>query len=237
MKLTEQQMYDYMFCPAKYDLKYNKLINIEEQKTLNHLLNKVAKYFYVNLMNEKVLSLNALQKKWDSICETNTDYINNKKSLDGLFLIKKMYEWAKQNQIYILDVDTKYNIVIGDIELIGNMNPIMITKNKKFELIDTDFGTKIKDQIDVDMKLKYSIDSYSFKKLNDQEIDGVRIHNVKTNTDLFTKKSEPDYRRMKSTIKGVAEGIRNNIYYPREQVLCTNCTARDYCKYWYSKIN
>lgn len=233
MKLTEQQLFDYIYCPAKFDMKYIKNIDLKDPVTMSNMLKIVSKYFYANLLNGKICTVNDLKAKWDSVCKANASYFeNNKKVLEGMGLIINMINWASRNEIVLLDIDTKYNIVIDDIEFEGNMNPILASNNNKTEILISDFSSKMPDQIVIDMNLKNTIDAYAYKTLFNKDIDCIRVHNMKNNTDFITMRNKDDYNRLVSTIKGVAAGIKNNVYYPREQILCTSCNARQYCKYW-----
>ena len=49
MRITEQQLFDYIECPAKYHIKYNMKIDIPEEVHLSKLLNSVSNFFYLNL--------------------------------------------------------------------------------------------------------------------------------------------------------------------------------------------
>lgn len=231
MKLTEQQFFDYITCPAKYDLKYNKNIDIQEQLSNPRLLNKVAKYFYVNLFNGKLPSQQELKNKWDSICKTHLNVITPKSNLEGWGLIINLLNWASRNKITVLDVNTQYSIVFQDVELIGQTEPIIAT-TKGFELLVSDFHNKLPDTTEIDMKLKHTLDAYAFKKMFNKELNGVHIRMFKLDKDLYTYRSQPDFDRLESSVIGVAKGIAAEAFYPRENPLCSSCTARQYCKYW-----
>jgi hypothetical protein len=231
MKMTEQQMFDYMFCPAKFEMRHIRGIDIPEPVTMQRLLNKVAKYFYMNLFNGKVCTMNEIKGKWDSICTAYPDYIDQKKALLGWGLIINLLKWASGNEISILDIDTNYNIVVDGVELVGCMEPILFTNNK-MELLVSNFGDKLPDQTELDMKLKYTLDCLAFKTTHNRELHGIKIRCVKHDKDMTTTRIEPDYNRLRTTIKSIGKSIHNNIYYPRENNLCGACNAREYCKYW-----
>lgn len=234
MKLTEQQFFDYMYCPAKFHMKYVGGIDLPEQPTMNTLLNKISKFFYVNLLDKKICSVNELKTKWDSICKSHPTYFENgKKVLEGMGLIINMVNWASREQIVILDIDTRYHIMIDGVELEGNMNPLLAAPGNKTQLLISDFSQKNPDQIQLDMQMKYTIDCMGYKRMYNKDLNGVRVHNMKANTDMFTIRDTDDYNRLLTAIKGVANGIEHEAFYPREQVLCTSCNARDYCKYWH----
>lgn len=236
MVINEQQLFDYITCPAMYDVKHNKHIQIGETVSTAKLLNKVAKYFYVNLLNGKVPSSNDLKKKWDSVCNQYIDYVDSKKSLEGMGLIMKLLQWAGSEEIIVVDIDSPYRLMfksnIGPIELIGDMGAILSLPNNKYELLITDFSNKIPDQTIVDMKLKYTLDSYAFQGVYNRQVDGIRVRNVKNAKDFLTFRSQDDYRRLEQTVANVATCISQNLYYPRESIMCASCNAKEYCKVW-----
>lgn len=232
MQVTEQQIFDYIFCPTKYDIKYNRQIPIQDPISLPRLLRKVSKFFYLQLVNGKVPSINELKNKWDSVCKANSDFIDSKKNIAGWGLIIQLVDWARKEQIMVVDVDTQFKLISGPVEVTGQMETILIRKDRKSELLITNFADKIPDQIEMDMKLKHSLDAAAFKTITGNHLDGIRIRSVKHDKDILTTRSDPDFLRLDSTIQSVAKGIKNNIYYPREQNLCSSCTAKQYCRFW-----
>jgi hypothetical protein len=232
-KMTEQQMFDYMYCPAKFEIKHVKGIDIGEPVTIPKLLNKVSKYFYVNLLDKKIATVNELKAKWDRICYENQGVVDTKKNLVGMGMIINLINWASRERIVILDVDTKYNIVIDDIQLVGCTDPLLAGPNGRTELLVTNFSDRLPEQMLIDMKLKHTLDTYAYQEVFGKELSGIRIHSVKANVDLFSRRSEPDFERLKTTIKSVAKGIQEEIFYPREDHMCGTCAALGYCRYWH----
>lgn len=235
MQITEQQIFDYIFCPTKYDIKYNRGIPIQDPISMPRLLRKVSKFFYLQLVNGKVPSLNELKGKWDNVCKANSDFIDSKKNIAGWGLIIQLVEWARREQIMVVDVDTPFKLISGPVEVTGQIETVLIRKDRKSELLITNFADKIPDQIEMDMKLKHTLDAAAFKSITGQPLDGIRIRSVKTDKDILTTRSEPDFLRLDTTIQNVARAIKNDIYYPREQVLCSSCSARQYCRFWNKK--
>jgi hypothetical protein len=228
-------MFDYIFCPAKYNMKYCLGYSVADPISLPRLLSKVSKYFYFNLLNGKVCSLNDLKSKWDSICKQYPDFLDAKKNLAGYGLIVNLIRWASDEQIIVGDVDENYKLFLDGVEFTGSIDTILIRKDKKIELLYTHFSDKDPDQFDVETKLKYTLDSAAFLSMHGRPVDGIRIHCTKSCRDYMTYRTDPDYNRLKTTINSVATGIENKIFYPRESPLCASCTGKEYCKYWNGK--
>jgi hypothetical protein len=232
IKLIEQQLFDYMFCPAKYEMRYVKGIDLSDPISLPRLLNKVAKFFLFNLLNGKVCSINELKSKWDSISKQYPDFIDSKKNVAGWGLIINLVQWAARNQINVVDVDTAYQAIIGDAEIKGCMAPIIMSEGTIQQLV-LNFNDKVPDQADIDMKSKYTLDVMAFNKMFNRELDGIRIHTVKSDKDIYTRRIDPDFKSLEADITGVINGIKNDVFYRRTTSLCNNCTGRPYCRYWF----
>lgn len=233
MKLTEQQLFDYIHCPAKYHIKYVMKIDIAEPISVNKLLNTMARYFYLQLFNGKVPTFDELRKKWDSLCDTYSHYMDNKKVLAGWGQVVKFAQWAEREKIIVGDVEAKYMFPVDTVQFYGNIDTILVKPNKDIDLLTTSFSERNIDKTDIDMKLKHTMEYVGFKALYGVEPNGIKIHSVKYDQDLFTNRTEPDIIRLRDTIKNVSKSIEQGIYYPRESSFCSSCTARQYCKYWH----
>lgn len=234
MKITEQQLFDYLYCPLKYYLKYELKIIKQEDITTNKLLNQVTRYFYTSVANGKLPTLKQMQSKLDALCEANKDIINSKKAVELWGQVYNFYNWACDNKISVIDTDTKYVLPLGEHLLEGTINPINVTPNRKLETLTINFSNRIPDQIEIDTKLKHTIDIMAFNSSNKElEISAARIHLLKQNKDLYATRNINDFKRLESTVSNVAKSIQNKLYYPRETHMCTSCNYRNYCRAWH----
>lgn len=228
--MTEVEFFDYIKCPVFYDAVHKKQLPFVFQPTMNELLNRVALRFFLNLMDGKIMKMSQIKKAWDTICDEN-QFITEKKCLEGISLLSKMYLWAENEQLRILDVHTPYVLKFEGIEFSGEIETIAINNKDNPELLHLDFSQKYPDQSMMDMKLKHTFDSLAFKNSYKQDI-GVRIHNVKNGKDFFTYRSSLDFKRGIDSIKSVYNAIKNNIYYPRENAFCASCEMKVFCRQW-----
>lgn len=239
IKLTEQQIVDYLYCPAKYDMKYNKGMDFPDYVNLKMAVMIVAKYFCTHLMNNKILTPGELKKKWDIVCNQYIDFFkaDPKRSLMGMSYLTAMYEYFKQNKINVIDVDTSYFLKIGNVELTGCMGGPIVGPDIKTpkEILYLDFGSKRQSQMTLDMKLKYSLDALAYKVSLQRDLNGMRIFYAKNKVISVTTRNKHDFNRIITTVSNVGKAIENNIYFPRENVLCDNCPANKYCRFWYCK--
>lgn len=234
IKITEQQLHDYIKCPVYYDIKYNSKLSLNEGHTLQTLLGKVAKYFYFHLLNGKICTLSELKTKWDSICGQYPDVIDAKANLEGFAMIHRMLLWAQRENLKLLDFETKYTINTKTVELSGNLPAIIAPREGQYEILAINFSNRIPDAPIVNLKLEHTLGCYGFKCAYNRDPLGVRIHNVKHGRDIKTIRNEDDFKRLRSAIESIGQSIQKGLYYPRE-LNCHKCAAYDYCRYWNSE--
>lgn len=233
MKITEQQFFDYMYCPLKYYLKHKSKLVIDENETINSILLTMTKFFYTSITNGKIPTLKQMQAKLDGLCEKNKEIITSKKAVEMWAHIYNFYNWACDNKVSVIDIDSRYALPLGEHVLEGVMNPIAINKNGELEILITNFSSKVPEQIELDMKYKHTIDIFAFNTSNEEyKISGVKLHNVKQNKDMFTTRNLNDFERLKSSVDNVVKSIQNDLYYPRETYLCNSCKYKHYCRAW-----
>lgn len=232
MKISEQELFDYIECPALYDMKYKKRIPYSETKTMQSLLNVIVNYFYSNLLNKKVCTMDELKRKWDSVCITHKDFMNSKRNLEGINYIVNFARWTADNKIILLDFNSIYKVIVDDVEVNGSIGAISVLPDRKCELVINRFSNRELNQSDIDKKLKYTLDCYAFKMAYDYDITAIKVINHKNNSVLITQRTITDYDRLESTIRGVANGISSDSFYPRETVFCSQCCVKHICKYW-----
>lgn len=235
MKLTERQLYHYMRCPIYYLGAYEYGLTPVEQPSMNKLLNKVAHAFCSRLAAQVVPSKKDVQKMWDRVCGENKEYITDKRVVDGITALMQMYRWAEDKQLMIGSTNIPYSIVFNQehpIELTGTIDIVAVTPDKKMELLVFDFDRRAPDRAVMDMKLKYTMDAFAFKKLMNKDI-GVHIHHVHTAQDFFTYRANDDFLRLESTVVAIGKCIENKVFFPRENTFCSSCDMKNYCRAWY----
>lgn len=237
LELTEEQIFDYIKCPLRYDARYNLGIAVKNHPSLNELLNRVANAFLLNLMNGKILSTGSLKKKWDRLCEEHRDIMTPQACLNGISLLTKMFLWAQDKQLLISDIKTpfRYSILNNDPQIMirGELNEALVPKKDgTFELLELDFSNRYPDQAILDMKLKYTLDWKICQKQLHDKLTGIHIHHVKSGKDWFTFRSIEEFQRMDAAFKNIAACIDKKLFYPRENVLCSSCDMKLYCHAW-----
>lgn len=239
IKLTEQQFFDYITCPVKYDLKYNKKIIINEPFNIKNILDKLASRFYIDSVNEgKFISLRRLESILDSLIKPYQDMISPDKLTNMMFLIRNFHNYwmsITTKDSIVCNTGIPYILTHNNNILEGITSPIAKYKDNRYELLIMNFSTRMANQLELDTKLKYTIDTLAFNlanKDNNKRISGTRYIHVKTNKTFFTGRTENDITRFYSSFDNVCKAIENNIYYPRESHMCDSCLYKHYCRGW-----
>ena len=234
MQLSDRQLFDYMKCPVYYQGAYKYGLTPIDPPSMNKLLGKVAHAFCAQLAAQTVPSKRDVENMWSRVCRKHSDYINDKKVIEGITALMQMYRWAEDKQLMIGSTDIPYSIVFNQdnpIELVGKIDTVAVTPDKKMELLIFDFDRKTPDRAIMDMKLKYTMDAFAFKKLMGKDI-GIHIHHVRSAQDFFTFRANDDFKRLESAVSTIGQCIENEVFYPRENVFCSSCDMRNYCRAW-----
>ncbi len=237
LDLTEKQFFDFMKCPVYYDLIHSKQLSIQDPPSMNKLLNKVAQFFFMKLMNGKVPSTDSIKTKWDKLCAANQDYMTSAKCLDGIGQLMRLYRWAQEEELLIADVKTPYKFAIktnthGVINFKGEISTIAInSKTNQPYLLIVDFGNRYPSQGSLDKKMKFTLDKFALLKTFNKDLP-IKIYHIKNNKDFYTMRADEDYKRLLRSIESVAVCVEQNLIYPRESVFCESCEMLNLCRVW-----
>lgn len=232
MKITEQQLFDYIRCPALYDMKHEKELPIKEQESFQDLLRKAAEYIYFRVSLGEVPTMKEIKRKWDSICEPYAEVLGAKKVMEGMSLLQQLFNWCRENELIVIETKTKYAIYLDGFEINGNIGTV-ISRNGKLELLITSFSNQLPDAILNDLKLKYTIDCYAYEQMYNDSIQAIRIVSVKHNKEFITMRRTTDYERLKASVRAIGKSIEQKLYHVTDSHLCKTCPASSLCKYWY----
>lgn len=237
INITEQQLQDYMSCPIYYNLRYNNQHVIDKAITMNSLLNQIVSGFCLKLMDQQLMSLYDIKRKWDMLCNKHPDIIDSRKCIEGMVMLTKFYNWAAENQILIGDVGRTYAVLFkvgNDVtELKGTIGIITVTKNKQLEELIVSFSNKLPDQSQLDMNLKTTITNVAAYHIYNSSLLGTKILHAKTGKVFYTTRDpNSEWRRLGIIATNVAKSIKAGVWYPHESPLCISCRVKDFCRMW-----
>ena len=231
MELKEKELFEYIYCPLRYKLLINGNI-FNEQKSFKKLCYEAINSYYNAKCNDLKADSNTLKKKWDSIASNNSTILNPKKVLDGWGLLYRAYEYVNLYEIKFTAVNHSYNIEIPGtgVCLTGVLDPFIIRENY-VEIFITSFDKQMPERIDIDTKLKHTIDAYVIKQLYNKDVV-INYYVPAQGKTIQTLRSTNDFEKLESIVKNIGKAINANIIYPRETFMCSTCMARPLCKAW-----
>lgn len=233
MEIKEKELFEYIKCPIRYELIHKGNI-LNDKKTFKTMCYEAINSYINATVNDMKADATTLKRKWDSIAQSgiNDGILTPKKVLDGWGMIYRTYEYIKNNNITFLDVNTTYNLEFPNAKasLIGTLPPL-IDKGDYIEIFIICFDRQIPDRLELDSKLKHTIDSYAIKKMFNKEVI-ITYYIPAINDTLTTLRNSKDYIRLNNIIYNVSKSIEQDIIFPRENFLCNSCVARHLCKSW-----
>lgn len=233
--IDEEEIWSFMHCPVQYDLSYVRKIIPKKVPTQVDHIKEAAQYFFANLMDGNLLPMSALKKKWDQICNENPE-ITMIKSNDGLGKLYKLYEWARRNQLVVLDLNVPYALLFPvdkntSYDVRGCIPMICLTSDRIPVLLYFDFGDRATVQERVDLNMKYTMQAYAYRMQTRKNI-GIHVHNIKFDSDFFSMRGQQDFLRLHRTIISIGYSISHKLIYPKDGPLCLSCYALHACKGW-----
>lgn len=234
MELKEKEFFEYMKCPLRYQFIKNN-VDIGEDRTFKKLCYQAINHYFAARTNGMKADMSTLKKKWDNLCIQNQDLLTPKKALDGWGMLFRTCQYIENNNINFMDINTPYVLEIPETQLSikGQLDPI-IDKGDYIEIFIVSFEKVIPDRIKIDTKLKHTIDAYAIKEMFKKDVV-INYYTPAQGVCIQTLRANRDYDRLESIVKNVGKAIINDSIYPRENVLCSSCLARDICKSWTGK--
>lgn len=230
MELKEQEFFEYIKCPIRYEI-IHKGNTLGEQKTIKKICYEAINYYINATVNGMKADYNTFSKKWDVLARDNA-ILGNKKILEGWGLAYRTFEYIDLYQIKFLDANTSYKIEIPGtgVCLTGVLNPL-IDRGDYIEVFVPCFDKQMPERIDLDTKLKHTIEAYAIKEMFKK--DTVITYYVPAQgKTIETIRGEQDFLKLESILKMIGKAINANIIYPRETFMCGSCVARPICKSW-----
>lgn len=232
LKLTETQLLDYIKCPNLFYLKYLSRIPYKESKTYKDCIKNLMYAYLGRLLDGKVLTLKEIKNKWDRIIDENEELFNENKVLEGIGYMNILDHYCRTHQVIIADINTPYQVNFKDnIAVTGNLGPLRYN-NGKIELFLPESSQKQPDQTLLNMSIKYTLQIKAIKQLDKSvKVDGIKIFHVKSGKEFTSYRTQKDFDRLDKIVSGVGKAIREEIFYAREDYMCSQCKYKNYCGY------
>ena len=232
LRLTENQLLDYIKCPNLFYFKYRTKIPIAEKKTMGELVRETINFYYTKLLEGRAPNIESIKRKWDSLCEAHKENISTRQILEGYGLLKLFDRFCREKKLIVADFSSSYEIVFpGNILLSGNIGTIRLF-DKKLELFMVDTSQKQPDGKLLDMSLKNTLRCYAAgKTFSGYELSYINVLHLKSLKEQRTYRSPIQYARLEKAVENIGRAIREDIYYPRENFECARCPYKNFCGY------
>lgn len=231
LKLTDAQILDYIKCPQYFMFRWKNKQLSSEQPTFHQLIKLIIDMYLSKLMDGKVMTMKQLKRQWDKLAEEYPLILTEKRILDGIGIINMLDRYCYNNKVIIADINSPYHINLDtNIIVEGKIGPIRYNKNK-LELFLIETSQKMPDDFLLNMSLKITAQMYAAEKFLNCKLAGIHIYHIRSGKEYYFNKTNKDYDRLIKNIKNIGFAIRNDIYYPREDFLCSQCKYKLYCGY------
>lgn len=256
MQLTLQQIYSYLHCPAEYEFKHEHGFGTEDTDSVKFkkAIHKTVAYLYFSMMGGWMPTPKQMKDKWATLWkeerEGNQDlsslllkergyHERNKVTVDkhiiqGFEMIHNFYHFNKENHGTPIAVDHEFRVPIAGVTITGKFELIResvdkLSSNRFIEIVDFKTGNEATDMFLVNNDLGLSVMAYAFRNLFQAKEDRLTYSYLKSGKEIYTSREDKHFDRMKATIEGVAEGIANKRFYPRQTFMCKSCSVKDIC--------
>lgn len=219
-------------------------------------IHQTISYFYYEVMQGRLPTLRQMRDKWahyyyeifDADARTKENFLTPRTKIDnqrlqqllarGYETVYAFYAENKDKPGVPIAVNYPYRIVVDDNLIVkGEFELIKETvdKDKQTRYIDiVDFKTNgyTNDSTDgffLRHDLRATLAYHAFHEVFQQTPDRFIFDYVGTPHTITLPRSDNEINRMKSVLKGVSNGIKNEDFYPRQSFACKSCPMRDYC--------
>jgi hypothetical protein len=257
--ITLDEFLMYLECPLKCKLTYiDKLPTMREDyhssKIFKVGMNKAISSFYYDLMSKRKTSLKRMQSVWAKHYykyhehhEVNKESILNVRSAAdtqrihyllnrGHTALDQFYQENSETPCVPIAINYPFTLQINDDLAIQHSFPLIreveVYPNRRIMQI-VNFKTESYPEADkgFDLRhdLEYTLQYMAFAEIFKSNIDEIVIDYVGNKQQLVVSRNQNEVNRTKQIMKGVANGIRLEDYYPRQQPGCKKCYLKEVC--------
>lgn len=236
INIFNEEYLDYLKCPAYYDMKHNRRLEMKDITSVTDELNKIISGVLHHEMIGAPTPFDEIKAKWDRICDKKK--LDHKKAMDGIDKLIKFARFVKDMRNYkIMGYESEFKIHYDDYIFVGKTGLIVLDKNTKRKeamLFNPSSNYRNKDILELDPIIGLTVLGYNI--LTEDHIDAIKVFNIKRGgLESIPISKNVLIDRTRTSIDNVCKAIKNDILYPRYDFMCARCEAVDYCRY-YKKI-
>lgn len=249
MELSYESIMDYYRCPLLYHLKYNLKLKRDDTERYLYLscLHKVIMFFYYQVLNGNIPSLEVMRNKWykqwnkdrstlEDILfkpiEVATHPLANY-TLEGLKVLELFYAEETNTDFMPIVVDTDVRVKVGDYHLTGTLELVrelrINDKQSIIELARFNNSRYATNQFLIDNDFKLTFQSYAFRKLFNTKENRLILYNIKKGEKIVTLRDEYHFKKFETIVKNVGDSISEKRFHPIVTYQCRQCLYQDVC--------
>ena len=234
--------------PDKSDYKNSQLFSTG--------IHKVITWFYYQVQNGTMPTVRQLRDKWASYYyeifegdkRTKENFLAPRTRIDnqritqllnrGYETIYAFYAENKDDPGIPIAVNYPFRIAFDDNLIIKSEFELIREKVDKklqtrfIEIVDFKTNGYTKDSTDgffLRHDLRATLMYYAFQQQFKSTPDRFVFDYIGTPHTIMLQRNENEINRLKSVLKGVSNGIKNEDFYPRQSFSCKTCSMREYC--------
>ncbi|MGG1071235.1 PD-(D/E)XK nuclease family protein [Priestia megaterium] len=259
IEISMDDVYTFMQCPLKYQLtKIHEIPSEDDYKSAvlySKGIHQTISYFYYEVMQGRLPTLRQMRDKWAHyyysifeddkrtkdnflLARTGTDHQRTSQILNrGMEAIYAFYAENKDNPGTPIAVNYPFRIAVqddliltGEFELIREYTDS--NNQRKIEIVDfktSNNKTGASSGFFLRHDLRATAMFYAFQEFFNSTPDRFVFDYIGTDKRLSLYRDENEIKRLKSVLKGVSNGIKQEDFYPRQSFMCKNCSMMNYC--------
>ncbi len=243
-EITIDQLYDFKTCPLRFKLKeIDKLprIKSEEEVGLRGAILATLSYYYTNLHEGKLLTLEEMKEKFTSIFfEKNKIYniqfdsknSQRKKEIEAYGMLAAFHRQQKFNPDKTVAVNLDFRVKIDTDFYVTGRIPVIRETSRGHEIVTFKTSSQRPTEFHQKTDMTLTLMAIAFHSMFRQQANSIVLHHLRTGTPYFVDRKQKDYQRLYKSVKMMKESMDRGWYYPNEGYQCATCPAQNYCMEW-----
>ncbi len=247
MRISYSALDTYQTCPLKY--KFQEIDRIKTPKSKEAVFGSVIHSTMKFIHTPGILSpaleqaLDYFSKNWNS--EVFTDELEERAAFSqGVQVIQNYYKKNDPGNTNIVDLETRFNIEIGDIKethtVVGIIDRIDKTEDG-YEIIDYKTTKKMPAQEKVDNDIQLSIYLHAFLSRYPREMENldkikVSLYYLKHGVKLTSTRTPEQLKKSEQLFLDTIKIIESGKFEPVISPLCDWCGYQNRCPMWKHKF-
>ena len=244
MEITTKELYQFKQCPLKF--KFNTIHRVEElneEEGLEAAMQSTINYFYYQIQDGYLMSMDELKRKFSSIWYKSTNIyditINSKQAMrkqeiKAIAMLQNLHREQQLNPDTVVSMNLDFRVPVSKDPLLfikGNI-PIIRSTPAGDEIINYKYSNSKYNLFRMRTDMNITLQAMAYQSMFKKEVYSICVHNLKTNEKSYTHRKREDFQRLYKSVKGLTTTMSQDLYYPRESFMCDTCTSKKYCIEW-----